>query len=349
MPGVRQRQTRSRPKQEGYALLMAIFMVATIIILATALTPNILTEGRREREQDAIWRGNEYVHAIQLYYKKNGRYPQTVDDLTKGNPGIHFLRQAYRDPMNSADGSWRFIYVSPSGQLIGSVRYHNLQEMAVMLKMPGAGQALNLTGANGQPAAGQQNGQTANQPGANGATGTNGPGAPGPGQPGGPTDQQANPGQGQAPPGQAADQGFGPAPGAFSSSFGASGPGATGAAGGSGFGSGLSSGVGTPAISNVPLEPVDGPVLGAFLIGVAGKVKKPSLIVYQGGKTYFEWEFIYNPLAVAAVPGQPNGAAGLPGLAQPGANGPAGTAPSVPGLSNSSPGGNNMPLGLPPG
>ena len=134
--------TIARAKQRGYALLMAIFLVATMILLATVVTPSVLTEGRREREQEAIWRGNQYVRAIQLYYRKNGRYPQTVDDLIKGNLGVHFLRKAYTDPMNSEDGSWRFIYVSPTGQLIGSVRYHSLQEMALMLKMPGAGQAL---------------------------------------------------------------------------------------------------------------------------------------------------------------------------------------------------------------
>ena len=56
--------------------------------------------------------------------------------------------------MNTEDGSWRFIYVSATGQLIGSVRYHSLQEMALMLKMPGAGQA--FPGASGQPPNGQQ-------------------------------------------------------------------------------------------------------------------------------------------------------------------------------------------------
>lgn len=375
MPGARQRQrSKSGSKQDGYALLMAIFMVATIIIMATALTPNILTEGRREREQDAIWRGNEYVRAIALYYKKNGRYPQTVDDLTKGSPGIHFLRKDYTDPMNSGDGSWRFIYVSPSGQLIGSVRYHSLQEMALMQNMPGAGQALNLTGTNGQQGAnGQPNAPGSGQPGAGqpGAPGTNGapgtPGAPGAVPPGSPTGQQGNPlagpggsltgPNGQAPqPGQPAqqpDQGFGPTPGAFGSSFGQNGPGQVGLgqsgfgtpgpSAGSGFGTGAAAGgLGTPAISNVPLAAVDGPVLGAFLIGVASKVKKPSLIVYQGGKAYFEWEFIYNPLSVISVGGQ-----GMPGITQPGANGPAGTTAPA-GFRNSPIGGSSTPLGLPP-
>jgi len=107
-------------------------MVATMVLLAAAATPNILTLGRRLREQEAIWRGNQYVRAIRLYYQKNGKYPSNLEDLTKANAaGVHFLRKAYKEPMNSSDGSWRLIYVTPTGQLIGSVHYHNLQEMAV--------------------------------------------------------------------------------------------------------------------------------------------------------------------------------------------------------------------------
>jgi len=117
---------------DGYAVLLAIFMVATMVLLAAAATPNILTQGRRLREQEAIWRGNQYVRAIRLYYQKNGQYPSNLEDLTKANAaGVHFLRKAYKEPMNSSDGSWRLIYVTPAGQLIGSVHYHNLQEMAV--------------------------------------------------------------------------------------------------------------------------------------------------------------------------------------------------------------------------
>ena len=122
-----------RGKSEGgYAVLLAIFMVATLLLFAAAATPNVITEGRRLREQDAIWRGNQYVRAIRIFYQKNGKYPASLEDLTKPNAvGVHFLRKAYKDPMNTADGKWRLIYVTPNGQLVGSVHFHNLQEMAV--------------------------------------------------------------------------------------------------------------------------------------------------------------------------------------------------------------------------
>jgi len=296
--------------QSGYAFLLAVFLVASILLFAAAAVPSVLNEGRREREEDAVWRGKQYVRAIRLYYAKNGMLPQTLEDLTKPNAAnVHFLRKAYTDPTNRVDGTWRSIYVSPSGQLIGSVRYHNLQELTL------AQQGLGVSTFSGTP---------------------DGAGAS--------TQQQS----GQQPSQQNGQQsGFGPSSGA-QSAFGPQSGTQSGFGAPSGLsqtGSGLSASSAQP--SSVPLEPVDGPVLGANLIGVAGKTKVPSLLVYEGGKTYLQWEFIYNPLANGA--GQLPGAAGAapaanpaaaPGAAgaQPGATAPTPTPAPAPPPSTDAPG-----------
>ena len=57
--------------------------------------------------------------------------PKLSEDLQKGLPQLHFLRQAYKDPLNKSDGSWRFIYVNAAGQIIGSTKYTSLQQMAL--------------------------------------------------------------------------------------------------------------------------------------------------------------------------------------------------------------------------
>jgi hypothetical protein len=113
-------ETIRRRKDAGYTLLLVVFMVATMLIAAAIATPNIITEGRRQKEQELIWRGSQYARAIGLYYRKFNRFPTKVEDLTKQTNGVRFLRQAYPDPMNKEDGSWRFIYVGPNGALIGS-------------------------------------------------------------------------------------------------------------------------------------------------------------------------------------------------------------------------------------
>jgi type II secretory pathway pseudopilin PulG len=124
-------RTIRRNPEAGYTLLIAVFLVATMIIAAAVATPSILTEGRRQKEEDMVWRGNQYARAIGLYYKKFGKFPTKTEDLTNQTNGVRFLRQTYKDPMNKEDGSWRFIYVGPNGQLIGSNNQTSLLQGAV--------------------------------------------------------------------------------------------------------------------------------------------------------------------------------------------------------------------------
>ena len=221
-------------------MLMVMFMVASMLIVAAAVAPSVLTEGRREKEAEMVWRGQQYTRAIGLYYKKFGKYPTKIEDLTHQTNGVRFLRQAYTDPMNKEDGSWRFIYVGPNGQLIGSLKQTSLLQTA--LTQPSNGLASALGGAlqplGGLPGAGglQQTGT-----GATNAFG-NGP-------------QTTNPG--------------------------------------------------TAATSlEAQPQPLEGAVLGGNIIGVGSKIKKPSFRVYDGGDTYEQWEFIWNPTGQFALPGQ---------------------------------------------
>ncbi|HLZ92454.1 MAG TPA: hypothetical protein VKQ28_12110 [Candidatus Acidoferrum sp.] len=124
LPALRNRRRSSAANSErGFALMMVMFMTTILLLSAIAAAPYIRTERQREREDVMIWRGKQYVRAIKLYYLKTGRFPTSVDDLTKAKLGsLRFMRQAYKDPMNKEDGSWRFIYVGPAGQLIGSLK-----------------------------------------------------------------------------------------------------------------------------------------------------------------------------------------------------------------------------------
>src|SRR5580692_166353 len=129
--------TRARGNQGGYALLLVVFLTALLVVGTMSIGLRILTEGKREKEQEMIWRGQQYTRGIKLYYRKLGRFPTSLDDLTKPKIGnIRFMRQAYKDPMNKEDGAWRLIYVGPSGQLIGSLKPHPLN-----LQLPQAGGA----------------------------------------------------------------------------------------------------------------------------------------------------------------------------------------------------------------
>jgi hypothetical protein len=288
---------------------MAMFLMLAMIAGSEAVLQNIVTLGRRHREEETIWRGEQYTRAIRAFYRKTGHYPQTVDDLEKGLPELHFLRSAaYKDPMNLSDGSWRFIYVNAAGQIIGSVRYGSLQQMALMDmnggQLPSAQQAALF----GTPASSLSSS---------------------------PLPVSPQPGQTASPPGTLPDT---------SASGTQSSTGATQNAGAS-----QSAGFGTPNLAGQPQPtgPVDGPVLGAFLTGVAipTSVNRPSVKVYKGAKKYSDWEFIWNPLEDQARAVQ-NGLS--PQGAQPGQIGlpiaPTGPPDAGPTPPTNNPGG----VGLPP-
>src|SRR6266852_2399073 len=154
------KQRLGKPGERGYVLLLVVFMATALLVLAMMVAPNILTEGKREKEKEMIWRGKQYTRGVKLYYRKMGRFPTNLDDLTKPKVGsLRFLRQAYKDPMNVQDGSWRLIYVGPAGQLIGSLKP---QQQNLQFGQPsGIGTpvgAMNAPGTPGQPGAfGQSN------------------------------------------------------------------------------------------------------------------------------------------------------------------------------------------------
>jgi hypothetical protein len=296
---------RRRSQESGYAFLMVMGMILIMAVLAQAVLQNMLTEGRRGREEEMIWRGNQYVRAIRLYFRKTGHYPQTIDDLKTGMPELHFLRDvAYKDPMaKDKDGAWRFIYINASGQIIGSVRYATLQQMALM-DLNGGTIPLNATlGSIGTPVAAIAAGANGANNAAQNGTGPNGTSSASTGNP-----PQSSTG------GAAAGDNSGQS-GTQNSS-----PGQT-------TSSGSSSGFGPPVnpLSLLkPTGPVDGPVLGGLLTGVGGGTDSDvaSIKVVSGGKKYKDWEFIWNPLedqarAIQAGLGGLNpggaGATGVPG------------------------------------
>jgi hypothetical protein len=154
--------------QDGYALLLVVFFMALLVIGTMSIGLRVATEGRRQKEEEMIWRGKQYTRGIKLYYRKLGRFPNSIDDLVKPKVGnIRFMRQAYTDPMNKDDGSWRLIYVGPGGQLIGSLKPQN----TALPGQPG-GQA----GAPGSSSFGLGSSSSTGGFGAQGTTGTQGTG-----------------------------------------------------------------------------------------------------------------------------------------------------------------------------
>jgi type II secretory pathway pseudopilin PulG len=258
--------------EQGFMLLGLIVAVALILIALSVAASKEAFTLRREREVESARRANQYVRAIQLYYKKFGRYPATIEQLENSN-NIRFLRQRYVDPL-TGKADYRLI---PVGQ--------NQTTVKGFFGEPLAGIASAGLGA----AAGMQSngiGGAAGASGAFGASGATGPtGATGPA---GSTNASGSSGAFGGTSGA-----FGGSSGAFGGSSGAFG-GSSGAFGGSSGAFGGSSGLGSAAGMQSPTGMGLPGSTGPFM-GVGSSATGNSIITPNEQTTYQTWEFLYDP------------------------------------------------------
>lgn len=94
-------------------------MLATVLLISlTAALPSIYTQGQREKEEELIFRGNQYARAIAMFRRQFQRFPTSTKELLETN-GMRFLRREFRDPMTKK-GEWRFIHADANGTPLDS-------------------------------------------------------------------------------------------------------------------------------------------------------------------------------------------------------------------------------------
>jgi hypothetical protein len=98
-------------RESGSALLIVFLFAAIVAIMLYRELPVTVFEARREKEQLLIDRGQQYVRAIQLYYRRfKPRYPPSIEALENTNR-IRFLRHRFKDPFTGKD-DWRLIHTN---------------------------------------------------------------------------------------------------------------------------------------------------------------------------------------------------------------------------------------------
>lgn len=113
------RKVANRGGEEGFALLLVFAMAAIVAITLYMQLPRVAFEAQRDRETMLIQRGKQYQRAIELYVRKNNRYPQRLEDLER-DQDMRYLRRRYKDPLTGKD-EWRIIHVNAAGQLEDSL------------------------------------------------------------------------------------------------------------------------------------------------------------------------------------------------------------------------------------
>jgi type II secretory pathway pseudopilin PulG len=104
------------PKFESGMSMIAVLAVMTIFAIGLlAVAPTVYQEVQREKELEAIRRGEEVAEAIKLYvmHYRGAKLPDSIDDLLEGLPQgtkkTMILRpSAAVDPL-SEDGKWRLV------------------------------------------------------------------------------------------------------------------------------------------------------------------------------------------------------------------------------------------------
>jgi type II secretory pathway pseudopilin PulG len=88
------------------ALLVVIVVIGISLGAAGKYWSNVVL---RDKEEELIFRGDQYRQAIELYYKAilvGPQYPNSIDDLlidSRTPTGKRHLRQRYKDPISGED------------------------------------------------------------------------------------------------------------------------------------------------------------------------------------------------------------------------------------------------------
>lgn len=113
-----------RRSEGGYTLVALLAMMTVLALFAMAAAPSVQHQAQREREKEAIFRGEQVADAIREYYRYRAgvvravgaqALPTSMDQLLQGVPvpggskNRQILRpSAARDPL-TIEGEWRFV------------------------------------------------------------------------------------------------------------------------------------------------------------------------------------------------------------------------------------------------
>lgn len=112
--------------QRGISLILVLVAVVVVGLMATMAGRTWTSVMQQVREDELLFRGDQYRRAIESYYSVKhggaavGSYPPSIDALLKDPRSpqvVRHLRQRYKDPFTGDD----FELISAGGQVSGSV------------------------------------------------------------------------------------------------------------------------------------------------------------------------------------------------------------------------------------
>ena len=97
---VRMKLAGQARNERGYAMAVLLVSMSIMAIMMTVAMPVWKQTVQREKEEELIFRGTQYVHAIALFQRKTANaYPPNIDLLVRER----YLRKKYKDPITNDD------------------------------------------------------------------------------------------------------------------------------------------------------------------------------------------------------------------------------------------------------
>jgi type II secretory pathway pseudopilin PulG len=106
-----------RSSERGYAMAALLVSIGVMGVLMSVAMPAWRHQTQRQKEEELIFRGEQYARAIGLFQRKYaGAFPPNLDILLDQK----FLRRKYKDPMTE-DGEFQLLAQTPQTGQAGQV------------------------------------------------------------------------------------------------------------------------------------------------------------------------------------------------------------------------------------
>ncbi len=112
-PAIRERKGKDMVNgKTGYALITAIIAINIFAVFSLMAASMWQREIGRDNEKELIFRGNQYVKAIENFRRKYpNTFPKDIELLEKEK----FIRKLYEDPISDS-GKWNYVMKSSNAK-----------------------------------------------------------------------------------------------------------------------------------------------------------------------------------------------------------------------------------------
>ena len=114
-PGIPAPAHRSGGGERGFTLATLLVLLTVMAVFLTVAIESVSFQQRREKEQELIFRGTQFVEGVRLFRVRFARYPVKLEELAKANPRV--LRKNWADPMTGKT-DWQPVFLGEAGTTV---------------------------------------------------------------------------------------------------------------------------------------------------------------------------------------------------------------------------------------